>query len=160
MNRYDCEGASDRLPLLVRSELSSEEAAAVEAHVAICEDCAHEADVVRLVYRAQAAVPAELEPRIVAAIRVRAPARRWMPARWAMAATVAAAVVGGSIVFDRFMPRSGTQVDGGPGFLELEDTEAMVLSWAAAEDPLLHGSSGLHTLSLEELEILLAELES
>lgn len=160
MNRYDCEGASDLLPLLVRSELRGEEEAAVEAHVAMCTACAQEAEVVGLVYRAQAEVPVGLEPRVLAAVRGRAPARRWVPARWAMAATVAAAVVGGSMVFDRFMPRSGGQMGAVPGFLELEAAEATVLSWAAAEDPLLHGGSGLHTLSLEELEILLAELES
>jgi hypothetical protein len=71
--------------------------------------------------------------------------RRAMPARLALAATVAAAVFGGAQFFGRDAA--------GP------DTDLDSVSWAAAEDPLLHGGSELHDLSVEELELLLDELD-
>jgi hypothetical protein len=83
----------------------------------------------------------------------------WKPARLAMAATVAAALLGGTVVMQRAgLLRSWT--DTSPTRLTLDASDASALSWAAAEDPLLHGSSGLQQLSVEELELLLAELES
>jgi hypothetical protein len=73
--------------------------------------------------------------------------RRVPVGRMAMAATLAAAVFGGSMMFGRLTER------------ETAPADLSSLSWAAAEDPLLHGRSELQELSVDELENLLAELE-
>jgi anti-sigma factor RsiW len=94
--------------------------------------------------------------------RTVATAKRWAavriaPARLAMAATLAAAVLGGSLVVERFgapWARDAASVDAewGPGSL---------LSWVAMDDDLmLHSGVALQELSVEELELLLEELES
>ena len=53
-------------------------------------------------------------------------------------------------MFDRLQRDSGG----------LAPADAAALSWAARENPLLHGTSELEELSVEELEILLSELGS
>jgi predicted anti-sigma-YlaC factor YlaD len=158
MNRIDCESTRDLLPPLVRAELTGPDAATVEAHLATCAACLEEVAVVRQVHALKVVVPAGLEARVLTAVRRRMPAPRWVPARWAMAATFAAAVLGGTVIFERLGVRLGDDVQ--PAFVELDDGVVTVLSWAAAEDPLLHGLSALDQLSIEELEVLLAELES
>jgi hypothetical protein len=92
---------------------------------------------------------------------VRRPAQRALsqPARLALAATVAAALLGGSLILDRAGLLQRT-TDPARAMVSLDEGDASALSWAAAEDPLLHGSFALQQLSVEELELLLAELES
>jgi hypothetical protein len=155
MNRYDCETVRDLFPVLLRRELLAHEAGAVEAHMAECAECSAEGGIVRLLHATQPAAPAGLEARVLLAVRRPAPVRRLAPARWAMAATVAAAVLGGSIIMERAGLGGRTDLDG-----MLDASMIPMLSWAAAEDPLLHGSSTLQALSLEELEMILEELGS
>jgi anti-sigma factor RsiW len=159
MNGYDCDAVRDLIPAYVRNELLPQEAVAAASHLAGCEGCADEAVVVRLVYAAQPAVPAGLEARVLLAVHRPAARRMREPARLAMAATVAAALLGGTVVVQR-AGLLGSWTDTSPTRLTLDASDASALSWAAAEDPLLHGSSGLQQLSVEELELLLAELES
>lgn len=144
MNRYDCEAIRDMLPSLIRGEMLPHEAASAEVHLDGCADCRAEANIVRLLQNGLAPVPPGLETRVLAAVRRRS-VMRGLPARLAMAATLAAAVIGGSLIFDRTGDRN-------PADLE-------AVSWAAAEDPLLHGGSELQDLSVEELEMLLVELD-
>ncbi|HUF50316.1 MAG TPA: zf-HC2 domain-containing protein [Longimicrobiales bacterium] len=153
MNRYDCDTMRDLIPALVRGELLSHETAQAERHLDACAECRDELALVQLMQDSLAPVPAGLEARVLMAVRA-APLspRRWAPARLAMAATLAAAVLGGSVIFERIYQRET------PSVAVIE--AASELSWAAAEDPMLHGGSQLHELSIEELEILLAELES
>jgi hypothetical protein len=54
-------------------------------------------------------------------------------------------VIGGSLIYDR----AGVT----------DDLDIDAVSWAAAQDPLLHGNSELHELSVEQLELLLEELD-
>jgi len=54
-------------------------------------------------------------------------------------------MLGGSLIYDR------------AGVTRHLDIEAV--SWAAAQDPLLHGRSELHELSVEQLEVLMEELD-
>lgn len=156
MNGYDCDTVRDLIPVYVRNELLSHEAAAAASHLGGCASCAEEAKLVGLVYATQASVPAGLEARVLLAVRQPARRRLWQPGRLAAAATVAAALLGGSLVIERV----GILTDRAPARGTLDASAATVLSWAAAEDPLLHGSSALQQLSVEELELLLAELES
>lgn len=159
MNRYDCESVKDLLPLLVRGQLLPQEAGAVESHVGHCADCAEENSLVQVVAQAVPAVPAGLEARVLDAARKRrpAPSTWWAPGRLAAAATVAAAVIGGALVLERM----GYDItpDALPGFLALDDMSP-AFSWATLDDPLLSGGSTLQELSLEELELVLAELDS
>ena len=145
---FDCEGVRDLLPSLVRGEMLPHEATPVERHLKSCATCRDEAEIVRLLQDAFVPLPAGLEERVVGAVRRRA-TQRWTPARLALAATFAAAVVGGSLIFGR--------LSGGPEAGNALDVSA--LTWAAAEDPLLHGSTELQELSADELEALLTELD-
>jgi anti-sigma factor RsiW len=144
MNRYDCETIRDQLPALVRGEMLPHEAARVEQHLDECDACRAEEKIVRLLHATLAPVPVGLEARVIAAVRRRAGRR--IPERLALAATVAAAVLGTSFFVQRMQESRATP-------------DLNAVSWAAAEDPLLHGRSELHQLSVEELELLLAELD-
>jgi hypothetical protein len=158
MNRYDCESVTDLLPLLAREQLLPHEAAAVESHLHGCAECAGEASLVRLLGRAVPRVPTGLEASVLTAVRTRRPApARWGMGQLAMAATVAAALLGGALA----LQRTGFDItpDGLPGLLVFEDMSP-ASSWATADDPLLRGGSSLQELSLEELELVLAELDS
>jgi len=158
MNGYDCATMRELMPAYVRNELLPHEAAAAASHVGACASCAGEASVVALVYSARTPVPAGLEARVLLAVRRPVSRRLWLPSRLAAAATVAAAVLGGSLV----LQRAGVfqSPEPAPAVVTLDATDASSVSWAAAEDPLLHGSSDLQDLSVEELELLLAELDS
>jgi predicted anti-sigma-YlaC factor YlaD len=156
MNRYDCDATRDLLPLLLRQELLPHEAAAVDQHVTGCVGCSAEQALLRLLAQARPAVPPGLEKRVLLAVRRPAP-QRWAPARLAMAATLAAAVIGGALV----LQRTGYDMtpDALPGAVAFDDA-SHELSWTMSDDPLLHGSSTLQQLTLEELELVLAELDS
>ncbi|MGH7447472.1 MAG: zf-HC2 domain-containing protein [Longimicrobiales bacterium] len=143
MNRYDCEAIRDLLPSLTRGEMLPHEAAPAELHLEGCAECRAQRAIVRLLQTTIAPVPPGLESRVIAVVHRRA-ARRGSPARLALAATLAAAVLGGAFVYDR-LGRDRVDVD--------------AVSWAAARDPLLHGDSELHDLSVEELEMLLEEMD-
>ena len=143
MNRYDCEAIRDLLPSLIRGEMLPHEAARAEEHLDGCVDCSAEADIVRLLQATLAPVPPVLEERVLHAVRRRA-ARRRLPAGMALAATLAAAVLGGTFAFRT---------------LQTPAPDYVAVTWAAAEDPLLHGVSKVHELSVEELEQLLEQME-
>ncbi|HEX6134173.1 MAG TPA: anti-sigma factor [Longimicrobiales bacterium] len=146
MNRYDCETIRDLLPSLIRGEMLPHEAVRIERHLADCPACTAEAEVVRVLQATLAPVPAGLETRVLQAVRHRS-TRRPTPARLALAATVAAAVLGGALVLN---------APDGDGAAQ---TDVEAVGWAAADDPLLHGSSALQDLTVDELEHLLEELE-
>jgi predicted anti-sigma-YlaC factor YlaD len=156
MTRFDCYATRDVLPLVYRQECSSGEAAAVAAHLELCEDCRRDGDLIAVLSTSQPAVPPELEARVVAALG--RGGRRWAPVRLAAAATVAAAILGGILVFERFGldPVSRST----PATIGFDDSGAPLVSWAVTHDPLLHSGTGLHELTVEELELVLAELES
>lgn len=144
MNPYDCEAVRDLLPSLTRGEMLPHEVTLVELHLDACPECTAEAGIVRLLQATLAPMPAGLEERVLAAVRRRS-LLRGRPARLALAATLAAAVIGGSLMYERAASRA--------------DLDIEAVSWAAAQDPLLHGGSELHELSVEQLELLLEELD-
>jgi anti-sigma factor RsiW len=158
MMTHDCESIRDQLPLLALGRLAADEASVVRSHAGACAGCAAELDLVLMLQGALAPVPAGLEARVLGAVRRVTPSRRWNPARLAMAATLAAAVIGGTVIFERagYLPGAEPPLS---STLSLE-TSAPVMSWDTDADPLLHGGSTLEGLSVEELELILAELES
>ena len=143
MNRFDCEAIRDQLASLTRGEMLPHEATLAELHLDGCAECRAQADIVRLLQGSLAPVPEGLESRVITALRRRRVLRS-APARLAMAATVAAAVLGGVMVQQR---------------LARDTVDVEAVSWAAVRDPMLHGDSELHQLSVEELEMLLEELD-
>ena len=156
MNRYDCDTMRDVLPAFVRGELLPHETACADYHLQACADCREEQALVALMQEVLVPVPAGLEARVVMAVRAtpRIAPQRWVPARLAMAATLAAALLGGSVIFNRlYMEQQPAETTAAS-----DPTED--LSWAAAELPMLHGGADLADLTVEELERLLAELES
>jgi anti-sigma factor RsiW len=157
MIRYDCEATRDLLPLRIRQELPPHEATAVDAHVSGCTACGAELALVQRLAAARPAVPAGLEQRVLLAVRRPAP-RRWVPAGVGMAAVLAGLLIGGVLVLQRagYEPAA----DPVPVSVVLENGTAPVVSWALPDDPLLHGGSTLQELSAEQLELILAELES
>lgn len=158
MMSHDCDTMRDLLPLYVRGAVLPHEQAAAEQHIASCADCAQEASIIRLLQQSIEPVPAGLEDRVLSAVRAPQPrtARRFVPARLAMAATVTLAVIGGALAIDRY---TAPPADGEMMLAEFELPSAMV-GWVVDSDPLLHGGATLDELTVEELEILLAELES
>jgi predicted anti-sigma-YlaC factor YlaD len=156
MGRNDCEQARDLVPLLFRGQLLPHDAAVTEAHLGACAECRAEADVVHALARDVVKAPSGLEARVLLAVR--RPLRRAGSAtRLAMAATVAAAVLGGSVIFERWRQQ---QVPEAGGALLTEEGVPSLVSWGVSQDPLLQGSSPVTQLSVEELEILLQELDS
>jgi anti-sigma factor RsiW len=161
MNRYDCETVRDLLPLLVRGEVLPYARSGAEQHLAACDECRAEVALVRVLSASAPATPAGLEARVALALRARTVAApRWTPGRLAMAATVAAAVLGGSVVFERsgYYKPSSEMIVQNTSFAG--DDAAAPLSWAAGQDPLLHGAARLQELSIEELELILAEMDT
>lgn len=146
-----CDAIRDDLPLLAAGVLDADRARQVEQHLQVCEECGEEQSLIVLL-RSPIAVPADLEGRLRNAVgRASAPSavRRW---RTAAAAAVAVIVVGASglLVAQR---RNELAVD-------ITGSDAAVLGWAARVDPVLHGGIGLDALTDEELELLLAEMQT
>lgn len=167
MRAMTCDAIWDRLPEFARGALSAVDAAGVDAHLAACDECAAELELLRLLRRHPVTVPAGLRDRVLDAVTrpepvvIRLPerARRRFDWRFAMrAAAVAAAAAVAGIWF--------VATDGGVDpTVALED---MDISLAAVMEPFagwpgsdvhLAGAVVLEQLTDEELEFLLTELE-
>jgi hypothetical protein len=142
----NCEYVREVYPDVLNDIADTATTTAVRAHIARCVDCREEALLIEQLHRMVAPVPAGLHERIVS--RLSRPARRGFSVRYlAFAATIAAAVIGGSILLDRGERPQPVTEDEGLGFVSVED--AMVT-----------GTSSLSDLTIEELEALLGEIES
>lgn len=156
MTKPTCEVVRDRLPGLENGEMSAEEARIVESHVAVCVACAEERAIIRLIRETAPVPPPGLEARIGRALRS-APAaalsgRPGTMPPFAVAAGVAFVLLTGSLLL-----RGGAM----PG-IEREDVPAagVTLGWPHVSDPILRTAPVLNDLTVEELETLLAELDS
>lgn len=177
MTHRDCETIRDLLPGVISGSLSPEEAAAVEDHLASCQDCRQEFEVVRSVREGLAsylAVPAGLEASIRARVREEMgrsavanipesegrrregrPAfgrRPWARAWVLSAAAVGILALGTSLLWNG----GGPAVD--PGLLEVASQEQPPEAWLW-DDGMVAGAPVFDGLSDEELEALLEEFE-
>jgi hypothetical protein len=146
-----CEAVRDLLPDLVADRLSGAQSALVHEHVASCQACADELDLVRSIRADAVVLPVQLEGRVLNALRSDRRPSWFTPGRAALAAPVAFALL------------TATMLDFGgeaePG--ETPDIEALAPPpWPSADEPLMRGGPALNQLSLDELESLLKELES
>ena len=121
MNKCTDSDIQELLPDLLHGALSGPEKVRVEAHVATCESCQEDLDVLRTVKSAAVFAPSIDVDRVVRQIppyraivpAVEAPARTRV-ASWLVAATLALFVVGGGSVLVTRQNSHGTQaVDGG-----------------------------------------------
>jgi hypothetical protein len=156
MSLRECSDVRDLLPLAARGQLLPHEAGQVDEHVVSCAECLLEQRLVGLLLGTAASLPGGLEARVLLAVRgSAAAASRFTHRRVALAAVLAAAVIGGSLA----LGRGGAWMGAGAGVLAADEQNPAV-SWAVAFDPLFQGASALQQLSVEELELILAELDS
>jgi hypothetical protein len=130
MNKCTDSDIQELLPDLLHGALAGAEKARVEAHVATCESCQEDLDVLRTVKSAAVFAPSIDVDRVVRQIApyraivpaVEAPARTRV-ASWLVAATLALFVVGGGSVLVTRQNSSGTSVKPAPA-----DAGALVAS--------------------------------
>lgn len=174
----DCEDGAfrDRLPDLMHGRLAPLERARIEAHVASCDECAAELELLRAARGAYSHVPAIDTSRIAAAVvrrTRRVPARAvWQRPAWRIAAAIAVISVGGlSLAIARSGVGGATDStlvaaarDSGPGALAAETTgagdDARTLARSPVATPVtLTFGGGLADLSDDELRALIASVD-
>jgi hypothetical protein len=69
MTRESCDRVRDHLPELISGRLERADAVEVEAHLAVCEGCREEAEVLAVLARARPEAPSGLEGRIKTRVR-------------------------------------------------------------------------------------------
>jgi len=152
MTTLSCTQIRDILP----ERVSGQTLPAVDEHLSACAECRAEAELI-VVLRAAAPVAA---PALAAAVREAvhrrpAPRRRFHPRRLAFAATLAGAVIGGTLLVEAVNLRRGPRAPSAATAGAESDGFLPVL-----EDPALTGGSVLPDLTEAELESLLARMES
>jgi len=155
MNRLTCESVRDELPTLLAGACAPADAAAINAHLAVCPECRAEADFITRLRRFSVAAPPELALRVRAAT-VQRP-RRWaFPARPALAAAAALLIALGVL---RLLGTGPDQI----AVTAPADADALLPLPTGAlpgADGILAGSVVLESLTDDELALLLAEMES
>ena len=152
MNGMSCDTITDLLPDRLVDRIGELERLAVDEHLRGCAECRAHRALLIAVRDSGAPVPAGLHERVVQAVAARPARRSWTPAHFAVAATIVFALLGGGVFLagDGGPDRPGA--DGDPG--------VATVPASSFDDPLLHGGPGLGRLSIDELQILLAELDS
>lgn len=152
MSELNCEYVRDVLPDVLAGRAPADVSAVVQAHLVSCDDCRAEAALLELL-RTPATVPAGLHERVVSAASKTRTRTRFRRSDLAMAATLAAAVIGGSVLLET---RNSPVVQAtAPGVTHVQSLGAV-----GVEDAMLSGKASLDDLSVEQLEQLLGEIES
>ncbi len=156
MRAFDCESIRDLLPEWAAGRLDAADAAAVRTHLGRCGACAEEAALLRTLGRHRLEAPAGLERRILHAAD-RARARRRVVRPLGAAAVIALTWFGAGVLLldDAAAPRPTAAVDGEP----IGGPVRPFSGWPGT-DGLLAGALMVDALTDEELELLLAELET
>ncbi|HEX6063919.1 MAG TPA: hypothetical protein VFZ04_06830 [Longimicrobiales bacterium] len=152
MTNLHCEYVREVYPDVLHGRAAASTVSAVRAHIAGCADCRAEAELIEQLQRTSLQVPAGLHERVVAGLRRPARGRRFELRHLAFAATLAAALIGGSLLLDSMrapVSRAATQAPGAGGLGVITVEAAMVT-----------GTGSLQDLTVEELELLLGEIES
>jgi predicted anti-sigma-YlaC factor YlaD len=154
MKPLNCEHVRDVLPDLLSRKLSGVEEASVQAHLQSCSECRADLAVATVVNAVRLNPPMHLQQRILSASRARrTPA--WS-GRMALAASVAVAVIGGSVLMQQLLPKS----DEVPLASQPAELPEIGAGWFGVDDAFVSGTASLRDLSEAELEKLLAELGS
>jgi hypothetical protein len=156
MMNLNCEYVRDVYPDVVNGTAAKSLEQEVRAHLADCDECRAEAALVDALRAQHIAVPAGLHERVARAV-AEPPRRGWRlrPSDVAMAATLAAALLGGGLYMQSQnhaeAPAKATAVLRAP---------AHGLGSVGVEDAMMSGKSSLDDLSIEQLEKLLGEVQS
>ena len=150
MNELNCEFVRDVYPDLLDGAVDAATSNAVLAHLATCADCRADAEAVRAIFAGAVVAPPSLHTRVMTEYQAPvAHTSRWGIRYIAMAATVAAAVIGGTVLFQMqnevVPPTAMTDVPIGA---------------VSVEAALVSGKGSLQDLTVEELERLLGDIES
>lgn len=142
MTNWNCDAVRDAYPEALHGRLDAVDEAQLRAHAAVCDECRSEIALLDALHATHAALPAELHERVLRSAEM--PRRmRFVPRPvLAIAATVAFALVGGSLLMQR--PRA----------------EMRAVGFVGVENAMLTGKASLDDFSVEELEQLLKEIES
>jgi hypothetical protein len=154
MKPVTCENIRDSMPELIGRRLDAAAEAVVRSHLQSCADCQVELELATAVAAARLSVPEGLHQRITAATRGRrSPA--WS-GRMALVASIAVAVIGGSVLLQQYLP--GDE----PPAASVTSVEVSEVGagWIGVEDAFRSGAASLRDLSDEELQKLLAEIGS
>lgn len=151
MNTLNCEYVREVYPDVLRGQADAELATAVRAHIAGCAECRAEAELIALLFGASVPVPAGLHARVMRELEAAPRARRIAPRHLAMAATVAAALIGGTLLIDSTRPPAATPVS---------TSQESGLGVVTVDAAMATGTGSLEDLTIEELEQLLGEIES
>lgn len=152
MNAMTCDTVTDFLPDRLAERLGEVDRSRVDQHLAACADCRAQRQLLAAVRAATVPLPGGLETRVRRAVAARPQPRRWVPAPMAVAASVVFALAaGGLFLSEGLLPGRRAPA---------ADPDLATLPSASYDDPLLHGGPGLGQLSVDELERLLAELDS
>jgi hypothetical protein len=152
MNELNCEYVREIYPDVLRGTADANAIATVRAHLAGCADCRVEAELIERLYVAPVTVPAGLQERVLAGVRSAPAGRRFAARHVALAATVAAVLIGGPALLDSLRT---PETPGGAAA-----TISSGLGVVTVEAALVTGTGSLQDLTVEELEQLLGEIES
>lgn len=150
MTDLNCEYVRDVYPDVLNGKSDASLAQRVRAHVAACDECRAEAMLLEALHAQPARPPAGLHERVVHHATRTRPRRRLSRSELAMAATLAAALIGGSVIMQGKRDTTGEQTVA---------AEAAI-GFVGVEGAMLSGKVSLDDLSVEELETLLGEMES
>ena len=150
MSSMECATVRERIPDVAASRGSAEDAAAVEAHTATCEECAAELRLAASIFADRPTVPADLSRRVLAEMRAsrRSSLRPW----WGISAAAVAALALGIGITSQ--PEADDET-GLPSEVAVETEEGEL--WLS-DDGVLAGAPVLETLSDDALAQLLEEL--
>ncbi|HET9440196.1 MAG TPA: zf-HC2 domain-containing protein [Longimicrobiales bacterium] len=153
MIKLNCEHVREVYPDLLHNRLDAETAELVRRHLAGCAECGAATALMTGIFEAPVAVPAELERRVLAHVHAQ-PAARQGSRHYLLAATIAAALLGGAVLMNRVqsMRSSGPVVH--------NDAGAGGLGVISVDQAMVSGKVSLQDLTVEELEQLLGEIES
>jgi anti-sigma factor RsiW len=147
MNNFNCEYIREVYPDVLNGTLDPAQAFIVRKHIDSCDECRADTAIIEQIRAARIPVPSGLHERVMqAALR---PVKRWSVRRsdLAMAATLAAVLIGGTLLKESKRTDADTVATPGLGFVSVEDA-------------MLTGKGSIEDLSVEELEKLLGEIES
>jgi predicted anti-sigma-YlaC factor YlaD len=154
MSQLNCEHVLDVYPDVLNGKADGAAAESVRAHIAGCEECRAAAALLEAVYADRVSAPAELRERVVRGLAQPRARRRFTRSDMAMAATLAAALIGGSVILQS--RQNQTQQPAAA----VQSQAQLGVGFVSVEDAMLSGDASLDDLSVEQLEKLLGEIES
>jgi predicted anti-sigma-YlaC factor YlaD len=145
MTIWTCDVVRDAYPDALNGRLDAMRVDMIRAHVASCDECRSEIEVLDAIHAQSLPVPAGLEERVlVAALQPRRP--HWQSRGiLSLAATVALALIGGSILVQT---------------TNTEKRATRPVGFVSVENAMLTGKASLDDYSVAELEQLLEEIDS